>query len=164
VNKCRISSLHQFFFTYWEKTPVCLHCSSCLIETRNNEHLNTQGRLHQQPRQDPVKRLRGDIIIKVVMLVAARSTAVPYSLVNRCCMSSVKIHGFASHKSSVLSDMWYLRAPEEKNCPLCIDERMPPTDVWNVYKHGGTGQFWTVRGWSLRKQYHIGSSRGALRV
>jgi hypothetical protein len=28
-----------------------------LLETRNNKHLNTQGRLHQQPRKDPVKRL-----------------------------------------------------------------------------------------------------------
>jgi len=34
-------------------------CSFCFIETRNNGHLhlNTQGRLHQQPRKDPVKRL-----------------------------------------------------------------------------------------------------------
>jgi len=36
-----------------------LHCSSCFIEIRKNRHLNlnTQGRLHQQPKKDPVKRL-----------------------------------------------------------------------------------------------------------
>ena len=59
MNKICILSLHQVFITYWKKPPLCLHCSSCLIETRNNGHLNlnTQGRLHQQPRKYPVKRL-----------------------------------------------------------------------------------------------------------
>ena len=39
------------------KLRYVLHCSSCFIETSNNGHLNTQGRLHHQPRKDPVKRL-----------------------------------------------------------------------------------------------------------
>jgi len=42
-----------------KETPIMFACSSCFIETRNNGHLhlNTQGRLHQQLRKDPVKRL-----------------------------------------------------------------------------------------------------------
>ena len=60
MNKSCISSLHQFFITYWKKLPLCLHCCSCFIETRKNGHLNlnTQGRLHQQPGKDPVEMLR----------------------------------------------------------------------------------------------------------
>jgi len=58
VNTICISSLHQVFITYWKKPPLCLHRSSCFTAARNNEHLNTQGRWHQQPRKDPVKRLR----------------------------------------------------------------------------------------------------------
>jgi len=57
VNKSCISSYHPFFIPHWEKTPSCLRPFSCFIETRNNGHLNTQGRLHQQPRKDPVKGL-----------------------------------------------------------------------------------------------------------
>ena len=56
VNTNCISSLHQVFITYWKK-PLCLHHSSCFIATRNNKHLNIQGRWHQQPRKDPVKGL-----------------------------------------------------------------------------------------------------------
>ena len=57
MNKSCISSYHPFFIPHWEKTPSCLRPFSCFIETRNNGHLNTQGRLHQQPRKDPVKGL-----------------------------------------------------------------------------------------------------------
>ena len=61
VNKSCISSLHPFFIPHWEKPPSCLHPFSCFIETRNNGHLNTQGRLHQQPRKDPVKGLANSL-------------------------------------------------------------------------------------------------------
>jgi len=67
VNKSCISSLHEFFITYWRKTPLCLHSFSCFIETRNNGQLNTQDKLHQQPRKDPVKRSRMSLSIFVLL-------------------------------------------------------------------------------------------------
>ena len=155
MNKRYILSLHQFFFTYWEKTPLCLHHSSCFLETRNNEHLNTQGRLHQQPRQDPVKRLRGDIIIKAVMLMATRITAVSYSLVNRCCMSFAKIHGFASHKGSMLSDIWYLRALEGNNYEGLRGKGAENSGDGRVSPTGGPVELLTEYFWRAPDREHL---------